>query len=104
MAEVMGQALNDEYCAGLWQRRLSLELCWYPPNQRWSEPIPSGYRAPLWSWASIDGQCYPPFFADDEATDRLVQIIECRVDMDMSDPFGYVNAGTLSLSGWLSII
>lgn len=104
IAKVMGQALNDEYCAGLWQRNLAVELNWYPPGSRGLEPRPSGYRAPSWSWATLDGQCSPAFFADDETTDRLIRIIECHVDTATNDPFGFVNAGTLTLCGWLATI
>ena len=104
IAKVMGQALNDEYCAGLWQRNLAVELYWYLPDSRGLKPRPSGYRAPSWSWASLDGRCSPAFFADDETTDRLIRIIEHRIETATNDPFGVVNAGTLILCGWLATI
>ena len=104
VAEVMGQALNDEYCAGLWQRNLAVELYWYPPAGRGLKPRPSGYRAPSWSWASLDGRCSPAFFADDETTDRLIRIIECRIETATNEPFGVVKAGSVTLCGWLATI
>jgi hypothetical protein len=104
IAKLMGQALNDEYCAGLWQRNLAVDLCWFPPNTRGLKPRPSGYRAPSWSWASLDGRCSLAFFADDETTDRLIRIIEYHVDTATNNPFGFVNASTLTLCGWLATI
>jgi hypothetical protein len=104
IAKVMGQALNDDYCAGLWQKNLAVELYWYPPHSSWLKPRPSRYRAPSWSWASLDGQCSLPFFADNETTDRLIKIIECRIETATNDPFGFVNTGTLTLCGWLATI
>ena len=55
-----------------------------------------------WSWASLDGRYRPASFADDETTDRLIRIIEYRVETATNDPFGVVNAGTLTLCGWLA--
>lgn len=44
---------GDAYYAGMWRTKLVYQLCWevYEP-----EPRPAcGYRAPSWSWASVDG-------------------------------------------------
>lgn len=47
--------ISDQYLAGLWQKSLCFDLMWFskfdPKASR-----PARYRAPTWSWASIDGQ------------------------------------------------
>jgi hypothetical protein len=49
--------LNDQYVAGLWRNELLRQLCWCvnrmnPSADRNTSNVP--YRAPTWSWASID--------------------------------------------------
>ncbi|KAF2112521.1 heterokaryon incompatibility protein-domain-containing protein [Lophiotrema nucula] len=43
------------YFAGIWEADLQSSLCWYveEPGTR-----PDSYRAPSWSWASVDGSIY----------------------------------------------
>ncbi|KAH7333321.1 heterokaryon incompatibility protein-domain-containing protein, partial [Rhexocercosporidium sp. MPI-PUGE-AT-0058] len=59
LADVFHRATNYTYIAGLWRETLLKDLLW---KQQWMlygnqvEPgLPSQYRAPSWSWASIDG-------------------------------------------------
>lgn len=61
LAKEWGQARgfpSSSYLAGLWEPHLPYYLCWftrsYFPSTR-----PAQYRAPSWSWASIDGQIQP---------------------------------------------
>lgn len=84
IAKVIGQALNEEYCAGLWQRNLAVDLCWFSLDPRGLKPRPGGYRAPSWSWASLDGRCRLVFFADDKTTDCVLQwvMVELSNGMD----------------------
>ncbi|KAK3304852.1 heterokaryon incompatibility protein-domain-containing protein [Chaetomium strumarium] len=48
---------RDRYYAGLWGSRLSLDLTWWMPD---GGTRPARYRAPTWSWASIDGRMAGP--------------------------------------------
>lgn len=43
-----------EYVAGLWREHLISDMCWSIPNGLGRRP--KLYRAPSWSWASIDGE------------------------------------------------
>jgi len=59
LAEVYREATNYTYIAGLWRETLLRDLLW---KQQWllygNQVItcaPFQYRAPSWSWASIDG-------------------------------------------------
>ncbi|KAE9378992.1 hypothetical protein N431DRAFT_525909 [Stipitochalara longipes BDJ] len=55
LAAEFGRPLDDEYLAGLWKSTLPYSLLWYQVSERPTSPS-STYRAPLWSWASIDGR------------------------------------------------
>ncbi|KAK4240597.1 hypothetical protein C8A03DRAFT_13087 [Achaetomium macrosporum] len=48
---------GDRYHAGLWESRLLLDLTWWMPH---GGTRPARYRAPTWSWASIDGPIAGP--------------------------------------------
>lgn len=43
---------NDEYVAGMWRKDLANWILWYV--RQWPSPRPLVYRAPTWSWASVD--------------------------------------------------
>jgi len=50
------EIVDDQYLAGLWRKDFAYWLLWQADNTTTSRP--SGpYRAPSWSWASIDGKC-----------------------------------------------
>ena len=55
IAEHIVQYTNDEYVAGLFKEDFILQLCWQPsyPSRRASQ-----WRAPSWSWASIDNTVF----------------------------------------------
>lgn len=59
LAEVYHQATKYDYLAGLWRQSLPEDLLWWQQyllyGNRVSRGIPSTYRAPSWSWASLDG-------------------------------------------------
>ena len=69
VAQMIEEARNDQYIAGLWKSTLVTDLAW----RRLSNAAPSctGYspRAPSWSWLSVDGEVHfappdkPTFFA-----------------------------------------
>ncbi|KAH7386378.1 heterokaryon incompatibility protein-domain-containing protein [Cadophora sp. MPI-SDFR-AT-0126] len=53
IAEVFAESHNHTYLAGLWRESLPLGLCWMV-EQGLREPREKKFRAPSWSWASID--------------------------------------------------
>ena len=50
--------LNDTYLAGLWLRVLPTQLLWHVDDCSQANGLPAkrppSYRAPSWSWASVD--------------------------------------------------
>lgn len=93
IAELYYLKTGDQYCAGLWRSNLAEELLWtvFHPRATFSSmvvesrdpvtlfPRPN-YRAPTWSWASVDGTAAnhraltrSPFVAD------VFEVIDCVV-------------------------
>ncbi|KAI0663662.1 heterokaryon incompatibility protein-domain-containing protein [Cubamyces menziesii] len=103
LAELVGRALCVDYVAGLWRdERLLRSLMWYRPVpwDRWVEARgrPSAYRAPSWSWASLDDEV--AWLEDSGLSLRtaLVEVVKCTVTLkDESLPYGEVTDGSLVL-------
>lgn len=107
ISKLMGLSLGDEYCAGLWRDSLVTDLFWYGPSVKGEKcSRPSPYRAPSWSWASVNGPVSVPLFLDEDLQDikPLVNILTCEVKTATGDPFGFVTGGFLKLSGLLATI
>lgn len=111
--------LGGEYVAGLWRDFLPQGLLWYGRDVfhevRFGEKVSTVrqtelYRAPSWSWASVDGhlhskdgrtfnQGYDDGFEKIEIT---VQILQCTVELANSTvPFGEVSGGMLQVNGYV---
>jgi Heterokaryon incompatibility protein (HET) len=95
--------LNDTYCAGLWKNDLLNCLAWHSavePNSNTSRP--SEYRAPTWSWASIDSPTYW-WPRGEKATVDIVmstKVVNCDVEpVCPIAPYGKVQAGRIELRG-----
>jgi hypothetical protein len=57
IAQAIRLQSNDEYVVGMWRSKLEEQLCWklrYNGQVKNSKEIVP-YRAPTWSWASVDG-------------------------------------------------
>ena len=105
IVRLMEQIFDDQYCAGLWRKNLAMQLFWASacPEQQLC-PRPKPYRAPSWSWASLDGPISQPFYDESFYTEveTLINITECKVESTAGDTTSSVTGGTLRLSGWLS--
>jgi hypothetical protein len=59
IAKFMQNRYNDDYVAGMWRRYLAHQLLWEVDSASQSNGEPSTrdfpYRAPTWSWMSVDG-------------------------------------------------
>ena len=90
------------YYAGLWEDRLVEHLHWFvetkhPPVLPAPAPRPAAYRAPTWSWASVDGGIE---FEDLEYVQVtfLAHVVRCETTPKHTElPFGEVTTGTLVL-------
>ncbi|KAJ6493053.1 HET-domain-containing protein [Mycena sanguinolenta] len=83
------------YLAGLWHNNLQHDLLWHVADGA-QEPRPAEYRAPSWSWASVDGPVHAAKLHRPEAP--LYEVKDSGVTL-ISDklPFGGVAAGYLAI-------
>jgi hypothetical protein len=107
VAECFQKFFGGSYFAGLWENSLLLDLLWYKVSD---EPLPrtrpTEYRAPSWSWASIDGrvqfQMLEHITKSSECKIIECEVLGCKVAPLSEDMlFGQVATGTLILNGHL---
>ncbi|KAJ5928311.1 hypothetical protein N7466_007267 [Penicillium verhagenii] len=106
-------ALGPGYFAGLWQHELARQLTWYTSD--WHKSLgedeslnirrPIKYRAPSWSWASLDGgvvhfDCYYDD-EDEESPDVICEIMDCstKATFPKLNPLGEILSAELTLKG-----
>jgi hypothetical protein len=92
---------GDQYIAGMWREDLEFQLCWYNAvGQQSQRAVP--YRAPTWSWASLD--CLIDFSIAErfentrENTVLWIQILDIQVQFSGPDPMGQLSMANLCLS------
>ncbi|KAI1113914.1 heterokaryon incompatibility protein-domain-containing protein [Nemania sp. NC0429] len=108
VAEQFSIVSQDRYLAGLWRKTLLLDLLW-TTHDRCERP--KTYRAPSWSWASVNGliraewrfdQLAKPQDTKDARDLRMATVVDCRVIVASPlAPYGEVTEGLLTLSGVL---
>ena len=90
------------YLAGLWEDELLMGLRWQLDGYQKRAPRPTPFRAPTWSWASIDGHvCRPTFYYDSKSNFFQVTVLDVQCDLATNDPTGSLSGGYLTLSGKL---
>jgi hypothetical protein len=114
LARLLAQHTRDTYFAGVWGKHLPEDLFWrvYAREERiWkgdqgvvmqahygatlSDVLkPKTYRAPTWSWASIDANV---LFIQMNFDHIVSECLECYVEPSGSDKFGRVK------NGWIHI-
>ncbi len=102
IAEFFSNLLRTPYVAGLWEAHVFWQIKWRASTEC-LKPQPKFYRAPSWSWDSIDSQLwYNP------ASDRIpyrCTVLECTTTLlSQSITFGAVTAGQLRLRGSLKVV
>jgi hypothetical protein len=100
IARVVQKAIRDEYCAGLWVQSLPTQLLWLSGSD---ELQPQTYRAPSWSWTSVDTVVTSGHYEETPYEDIkiLANIISHEVVTATHDPFSEVTSGIIRLSGYL---
>lgn len=95
---------GGRYLAGLWRERLVYQLTWQVLGTI-RKPRPE-WRAPTWSWASVDGQVLFSYYVDGLSDQRIqdmvdkdyIRVLEAKTTPSGQDPFGPVDSGELTLS------
>ena len=100
IAKRMAEIVKDDYVAGMWRQYLEGELLWVVQGNhqpgRWTRP--REYRAPTWSWASIDGPVTP---GEPRIQDSLITVEDYHLDYRTSDKTAAIPGGWLRLRGVL---
>ncbi|KAF4628861.1 hypothetical protein G7Y89_g9289 [Cudoniella acicularis] len=116
IAKRIATQYQSEYLAGLWQADIARGLLWkvnYAPGERLydRETISTRaypYRAPTWSWASVDMVDYRPcsvWIGYDWAVrvwdniDERFEVLEWKCDVAGANPYGCVTDGHLLVTG-----
>lgn len=114
--------MEDQYLAGLWRSYIPAGLLWRRMMASKDDillPRPARYRAPSWSWASIDGEIeydWPERMDGSLECTRLghkesiarivaVEVVEAEIELTRSDkPFGAVKSGFIEANGMVSVV
>lgn len=94
------EATGHHYLAGLWREKLLCYLPWLVSGERRKRPT---WRAPSWSWMSVDGQaCYSqwgiwPYATLRPDTREYITVQDAWTTPSGPDPFGQVSSGLLSI-------
>ncbi|CAO2652291.1 Nn.00g005740.m01.CDS01 [Neocucurbitaria sp. VM-36] len=91
---------RDQYVAGIWRKDLEFQLCWYNSiGQQCKRVAP--YRAPTWSWASLD--C----LIDCSIAERLkytrantvlwIEVLDVQLQFAGADALGQLSSASLRL-------
>ena len=112
LAKQYQRRLKSAYMAGLWKDNLVAELLWYAESERrrgterYYTTKPKQWRAPSWSWASVEGPISfrkPHNSVVPEAyTERMrswVEIVSAECTPSSLDPTGTVASGSLVIKG-----
>ncbi|KAH7068524.1 heterokaryon incompatibility protein-domain-containing protein [Paraphoma chrysanthemicola] len=93
---------DDRYLAGMWESQMPDALLWQPIREACTRP--EEYRAPSWSWASVDG---PINISDTEPSGghshlQTAEFWHADIENVDNNPMGQVTNGKLILFGILA--
>jgi hypothetical protein len=97
IARLVYNETDDGYLAGLWRRKIEEQLCWsrFGPQPAVHRPH---WRAPTWSWASIDGAVSWYELQDGLLETKYAHVLDASTEKYGQDPFGQVISGVLRLA------
>ncbi|KAJ9662294.1 hypothetical protein H2198_001428 [Neophaeococcomyces mojaviensis] len=88
----------SDYAVGLWRPTLPHSLLWRIHDSVGKRP--PKYRAPSWTWASIDGRVSVP--APSQASKQTcLEVIEVDVQHKNNDPLGLCEYGRIKVRGFM---
>ena len=93
----MAQLLEDEYVAGFFRRSVPLALMWSASNEAATRPE-GAYRAPTWSWASMDDPIDPLYTQPRTIQLSTIEHLEIQL-IDPCNQFGQIKFVLISLRG-----
>jgi hypothetical protein len=88
---------GGQYIAGIWRDKdIEAQLCWHAMNPR----LRPAWRAPSWSWMSIDGKVFSKCRWKDinHMQDTYAHVFDVNIELLGQDPFGEVRSGYVSIT------
>jgi len=97
IANEIRRITQDEYLAGIWRQDLLTSLLWTSASKEAPKPgwLPSEYRAPSWSWASIESSSIT--FPKNVVRDKFNIILDANCQTTGVNPTGEVSHGFIRL-------
>jgi Heterokaryon incompatibility protein (HET) len=108
LARELNTLLQDDYLAGLWRQNLEYQLLWkvklpLQGNRRIkASRRPNIYRAPSWSWASVDAELWEPITRVTAPPNKIlipIKVLDAKVNPRDGDVFGRIKDGYLRVRG-----
>lgn len=102
VAKYFSVLIGDEYVVGMWKKYLESSLLWHIVKHRQVDGSPSArplvYRAPSFTWASVDGvvRTVAP-----TKSRLLFEVVSYHLDYVTEDTTGLVKGGYIELKGQL---
>lgn len=106
VAKDFAKAIDDEYLAGLWRRNFINGLLWTAmPEVGCEDDLltvrPEVYRAPSWSWASLDAPAMEMPAAGYTWYGEYAEVLDVGIELASDDPTGALRHACLYMSGHL---
>jgi hypothetical protein len=103
VAQIIGEAMKDDYHAGLWFNNLLQALLWSPyeketfPNPLHKAILPTVNRAPSWSWASVESPI--SYFKSRQSLREAIHshVLDIIITLHGVDRYGQIKAGYIKI-------
>jgi hypothetical protein len=105
VAQIIGEAMKDDYHAGLWFNNLLQALLWSPyeketfPNPPHKTILPTVNRPPSWSWASVESPI--SHFKSRQSLREAIHshVLDINITLHGVDRYDHIKAGHIKISG-----
>jgi hypothetical protein len=107
VAHIIGEAMREDYYAGFWFNNLPQALLWSPyeeetfPNPPHKATLPTVYRAPSWSWASVESPISNFICRQILRETICAHVLDINTTLHGVDRYGQVKAGYIKIRGQL---
>ena len=101
LAKEFRQVLKDRYLAGLWERNLLFDLLWAVSPESTVSLKSLTYRAPTWSWASLDAGIDYRYGERMDKDSVLAKLVDAQLAYATQDDTGLVTGGRVRMQGRL---
>jgi hypothetical protein len=107
VAKDFAKTIDDEYLAGLWRRDFINGLLWSAtPEYGDGDDIlpatrPRVYRAPSWSWASLDAPSMRTQVTHYQLYGEYAEVLDVGIELANNDPTGGLTHACVHVSGHL---